>query len=334
MQSGERKKEEADMLKGNVLLTGGAGTLGRAIIKRGHEEGWDCRFTIFSTDAIKHHFVQSLYPDVRAVVGDIRDFSMLSNVMVGMDVVIHAAAVKHIPVSEYNVVDTYQINVDGSHNVAQAAVQNQVPTLLAISTDKAAHPANAYGATKMLMEKMIQEFSRYKFKTKFHLVRYGNVLESTGSVVEAWHKSIEADQPIKMTDPKMTRFWLSPSQAVDLVLKSMELESGEIYVAKMPALSIGKLAKFTVGVGEPHTVGDWPIETIPLRPGEKMHETLLTIEETAYAVEHEDHFVLRPSTSQRNPSSGEQYDLPEPYTSDKPVRWLDVSELREMLRNG
>lgn len=322
------------MLKGDVLITGGAGTLGRAIIKRGHEEGWDCRFTILSTDAIKHHFAQSLYPEVRAVVGDIRDFSLLSNVMAGMDVVIHAAAVKHIPVSEYNSVDTYQINVEGSHNVAQAAVQNHVPTVVAISTDKACHAANAYGATKYLMEKMIQEFSRYKFRTNFHLVRYGNVIESTGSVVEAWHKSIEAGQPCKMTDPRMTRFWLSPSQAVGLVLESMELDSGEIYVAKMPALSIGKLAEYTVGIGKPHSVNTWPVETIPLRPGEKMHETLLTIEETSYAAEYEDHFVLRPSTSQRNPSSGEQYDLPEPYTSDKPVHWLDYLELHNLLENG
>lgn len=323
------------MLRGDVLITGGAGTLGRAIMLRGFSEGWDCRFTIFSTDAVKHHYIKSLFPGIRTVIGDIRDFSTLSNVMAGMDVVIHAAAVKHIPDSEYNVVDTYQINVEGSHNVAQAAVQNHIPVVLSISTDKAAHPVNAYGATKMLMEKMIQEFARYRFDTKFHLVRYGNVLESTGSVVEAWHRSIDAGQPIRMTDPKMTRFWLAPSQAVDLVLKSMELESGEIYVAKMPALSIGKLAEYAVGVGEPNTIQDWPIETIPLRPGEKMHETLLTIEETAYAADHGDHFVLRPSTGPRNPSSGEQYDpFPEPYTSDKPVRQLEMLELREMLKNG
>lgn len=325
------------MLHGSVLITGGAGTLGRAIIRRAHTDNWPCKITIFSTDAMKHMRVQSEFPEVGSIIGDIRDYDTLHNAMVGKDIVIHGAAVKHIPVSEVNSIDTFAINVDGSLNVARAALQLRVPKVIAISTDKACSPANAYGATKMLMEKTWQEYARLKSKTSFHLVRYGNVLESTGSVVEAWRKAIEANQPIKMTNPDMTRFWLSPAQAVDLVIKAMELESGHIYVSKMPALSIGKLAEYTVGIqnGSHRSAMTWPIETIPLRPGEKMHETLLTIEERDFATDYDDFFDLRPSTAMRGSFAFEGNELVNieilPYTSFNPDHELTFSETRALL---
>lgn len=313
------------MLEGKILITGGAGTLGRAIIKRATEENWPCQITIFSTDAIKHAHVRAQYPHVQSVIGDIRSYDAVYNAMAGKDIVIHGAAVKHIPVSEYNSVDTYEINVEGSRNVAMAAIQHQTPHVLGISTDKACHPANAYGATKMLMEKIFQEYARLGFATQFHLVRYGNVLESTGSVVQIWKKAIEDHQPLKMTNPEMTRFWLSPNQAVSLVLKSMELENGHIYVAKMPALSIRKLAEYGIDYGP---LEEMPIEIIPLRPGEKFHETLLTVEEIPYAIEHDEFFDLRPSTDER-------YLKPcaiSSYSSDNPDRELTMEELVYMLK--
>lgn len=307
------------MLQGKILITGGAGYLGRAILKRAHEEHWDAQFTIFSTDAMKHHYVKSLYPDVHSVIGDIRDGMTVRNAMAGKDIVIHAAAVKHIPESEYHSLDTYAVNVEGSINVAMAAIDLNIPHVLAISTDKVCHAANAYGASKYMMEKTWQELARLGLPTQFHLVRYGNVLESTGSVIEVWKNAFERGEKIKITDQEMTRFWLAPSTAVQYVIESLKLNSGEIYVAKMPALSIGDLARYTLGVLE--------YDKVPLRPGEKMHETLLTIEECAYAMDKGKYFILRPTTSERNHAA----DL-WPYTSDSAPQ-LTKQELMELL-NG
>lgn len=177
------------------------------------------------------HFIQ----------GDIRNQDALTLGMIGHDVVIHAAAVKFIPASEFASIDTIDVNVNGSQIVCQAARDARVEAVLGISTDKACHPANAYGASKYLMEKVFQEQSRYPGPS-FILVRYGNVLESRGSVLEKWQQAKEAGEPIKMTDPEMTRFWLSPAQAVDYVEDAFTIENGMIYVPQMPALSIGKLA--------------------------------------------------------------------------------------------
>jgi len=279
------------MLTGEILLLGGSGTLGRAIIKRAFDEKWDCRIAIFSTDPMKHHAIRSEYPEVQSIIGDIRDFTTLYNAMSGKDYVLHLAAQKHIPDGEYSSIDTFGVNVTGSLNVAQAAMQLNIPHVLAISTDKSCHPANAYGASKYAMEKIWQEYSRLGVRTRFHLTRYGNVLESTGSVIEIWNNAIERGEKIKMVDPDMTRFFLSPSQAVDLVQLAVKLDSGLILIPKLPSLSIGKLAEYTVGEQE--------MELIPMRPGEKLDEELLTLEETAFAVESESFFFLHPTTTER-----------------------------------
>ena len=307
----------------NIFVTGGAGTLGRAIAKRRQKEGWTGRFTVYSRDEHKHAFMRKLYPGLQFVQGDIRNIETLKLAMVGHDVVIHAGAVKVIPVSEYYSMDTIDINVYGSQNVCIAARETGVEHVLGISTDKACNPVNAYGATKMLMEKVFQEYSRAgDEKTQFHLVRYGNVLESTGSVVEAWRNAVAAGEPVKITDPMMTRFWLSPSQAVQYVVDALDYDSGQIYIPKMPGLDIGMLLSFVVDDL------DFKMETVPLRPGEKMHECLLTAEETHYAqVYGNSHFLLNPTTAERHP-------VPEPgaevYTSDV-ARALTEKELWSLL---
>lgn len=310
------------MLHGSILITGGAGTLGRQIIKRATEEEWDCNITIFSTDAVKHAYVRALWPHINCIVGDVRDPVTVYNAMAGKDIVIHAAAVKHIPESEKNSVDTFQINVEGSINIAQAALQHNTPHVIAISTDKVCHAANAYGATKYLMEKVWQEYSRLNLPTRFHLVRYGNVLESTASVIEMWKRSIEHGQAIRITDPAMTRFWISPNQAVDLILDAIKLETGMILIPKMKSLSIQKLAVYTVGKDE-----FMRAQATPIRPGEKMHETLLTTEECNYAVESDRYFFLHPTTTPMvdQPISG-------PYTSANSPE-LTEDELMELLQN-
>lgn len=303
----------------NLFVTGGAGTLGRAIAARRKKDGWTGRFTAYSRHT---HILEQLkrdHPDVNIVQGDIRDPVTLYNAMVGHDVVIHAGAVKVIPVSEEQSIDTIQVNVVGSMNVCAMAVRAGIKDVVGISTDKACHPANAYGAAKYLMEKTFQEYSRTLFwDTKFHLVRYGNVLESNGSVVEAWRRSLGRGEPIKITNPNMTRFWISPAQAVNYVIDALNYESGCIYIPKMKALSIGKLAEYTVG--------ECKIERVPLRAGEKIHETLLTMEEGWYALAEGKFFLLYPTTHKKFGCAKE------PYTSQYADE-LTRDELAEMLAN-
>lgn len=305
----------------DIFVTGGAGTLGKAIAKRRKNQGWTGKLTVYSTDNHKHQTMRGLYPDVNFVQGDIRNLETLKLAMVGHDVVIHAAAVKVIPDSEWWSLDTVDVNVYGSQNVCMAAIYAGVSHVLGISTDKACHPANAYGATKYLMEKMFQEYARGGTRTQFHLVRYGNVLESTGSVIEAWKKAVDAKQPVKITDGDMTRFWLSPAEAVDLVIESFKCASGDILVSMMPKLSIERLLEYTIGWENCTT------ETVPLRPGEKLHETLITEEEWDF-VEHTeaDFAILKPTTNKR-------FGLKmEAYTSQNALE-LTQTELEELLND-
>lgn len=303
----------------SVLITGGCGTLGRAILRLWQSEKWECKMTVFSSDPMKHIAIRKMFPGVNSVIGDICDSDTVYNAMAGCDMVVHAAALKHIPESEKNSIDTYRVNVEGSFNVARAAINHGVKHVVAISTDKACNPANAYGCTKMMMEKEYQELSRVDFDTQLHLVRYGNVLESTGSVIEVWKKQVENSEPVRVTNLDMTRFYLSPSRAAELVVKSMFVESGNILIPKMKSLSLKKLLEYTVG--------DVPIQQVPMRPGEKIHETLLTVEEGAFAEENEDYIFLRPSTSERNKKPIR------PYTSDD-AHELSKDELLKLLEDG
>jgi len=303
-----------------ILITGGSGTLGREIIKQWYER--DVEITIFSTDVVKHSIIKHYYPNVKSIVGDIRDPITVYNAMSGKDLVIHGAAVKHIPASENNSIDTYQINVEGSVNVCDSAMKLGTPEVVGISTDKACHPANAYGATKYLMEKVFQEYSRLGLPTRFLLVRYGNVLESTASVIEAWKESIERGEPIQVTNPRMTRFWISPKQAVKIIEDAMNvLQSGQIFVPKMKALSIEKLIEYTL----PESVRK--VE-IPLRAGEKIHETLITIDESEFVYEEDNYFIVRPTTDERNAPDF----IVQPYTSEHASQ-LSQEELMELLKN-
>lgn len=308
----------------DIFVTGGAGTLGRAIARRRKEKGWTGRLTVYSTSPLKHAQLRADYPDIQFVQGDIRNYETLRLAMLGHDIVIHAAAVKYIPDSEWASMDTKSVNVDGSELVCQAAWETSVKHCLGISTDKACHPANTYGASKMLMEKTFQEYARAGTGTHFQLVRYGNVLESVGSVIEAWKKAVDAKQPVKITNPKMTRFWLSPSQAVDYIMIALGIPAGRIFIPEMPGLSIGKLLDYTIGLERCTT------EFIPMRPGEKLHETLLTCEETDFVERYEGHgepfYILHPTTDKR---IGMKL---LPYTSEN-AHQLTREELDILLKN-
>lgn len=306
----------------NIFVTGGAGTLGRAIAKRRKQAGWTGKLTVYSTSPWKHAELKRDYPDILFVQGDIRNLETLRLAMAGHDIVIHAAAVKYIPDSEFASMDTFDVNVTGSQIVCQAAHEGGIGQCLGISTDKACHPANTYGASKMLMEKIFQEYARANVGTLYNLVRYGNVLESVGSVIESWKKSVAAGQPVKITDPEMTRFWLSPASAAAHVERALSIPSGRIYIPMEPALSIGKLLEYTLGK-------EVKSERIPMRPGEKLHETLLTADERDFVesihTAKTPFFVLRPSTDLRV-----NHSAMEPYTSNT-AHQLTHRELEELL---
>ena len=266
------------MLTGNIFITGGSGFLGRAIVRQSQLNNWPCTITVYSRDAMKHATMSREFPDVRFVLGDVADYDSLRKAMIGHDIVIHAAAFKHIPEMEWNVMSGMESNWQGSVNVAVAAEHNRVRQVVGISTDKACHPVNAYGASKMLMERVFQEYNRNGL-TQFHLTRYGNVLNSTGSFLVDWKRKAQEKGYIDATDPEMTRFWLSDSQAVELIDLALGEPAGTITIPLLPSLSMRRMEEYAMPKG---TVFKYK----GLRPGEKRHEELLTTEESPFAREH------------------------------------------------
>jgi len=291
------------MIKGKLFLTGGSGTLGKAIIRRAHEENWPCEITVYSRDPMKQFPIKKEYPKVKFVIGDIADFELLSSAIAGHDIVLHLAAQKHIPTGEFNVMQTINVNLIGSINVAMASVQNLVKKVVGISTDKVVHPVNAYGATKYLMEKVFQEVGVSQEITKFACVRYGNVLGSTGSVIQVWRKMEEETGKVQATDPNMSRFWLTVDDAVDIVLLALSdgMPSGTIVIPKCQATTMKALAEYTLEV-EPEYTG--------IRPGEKRYEELLGAEESRFAQEtiFDDWIFLAPTTAVPNEEPEWSYD--------------------------
>jgi UDP-N-acetylglucosamine 4,6-dehydratase len=309
-------------MKGNIFITGG-GTLAKAIITRSKQERDDCSFTVVSRDPIKQIQLTNLFPDIRYSLCDIRDTARLSDLMVGHDTVIHTAAMKHIPLGETNVLETIEINLEGSLSVATAAIKSGIKSVMGISTDKVCHAVNTYGATKYLMEKMFQEFA-WQYETEFHLVRYGNVLASNGSVIQVWRKMLAETGKVTATDPDMTRYWLTADQAVSLIRFSFNQPSGTIIIPNLPALKMSDMAKYTLPEGTEITYSG-------LRPGEKRHEEMLTEEEGYYAettkgFDGGDEYIRLWPTSEK-PFA---YPYP-PMTSDKPEHWITETELAEML---
>lgn len=275
-----------------VFITGGTGTLGKAILRTADAERWKQSFTIYSRDPLKQlNMPRYEHIEVNYIMGDILDFEGLSRAMVGHDTVIHAAAMKHIPQGQEMPSYTYQVNVQGSYNVAQAALLNRVKVCVGISTDKAAAPCNVYGASKMLMENIFIEFSRLTENTRYTLCRYGNVLGSNGSVLQVWARQLADGNKITITNPDMTRFWLTEEQAVNIIDYASSAQSGVIVIPDAPAMDIGTMANLVAG--RELTADDMTI--IDLRPGERMHEFLLTFEEASRARKIHNYIHLYPS---------------------------------------
>jgi UDP-N-acetylglucosamine 4,6-dehydratase len=301
--------------KMKVLITGGTGFLGRALIKHLLHTS-DNEIIVYSRDEAKQQLISERWPQIKCVLGDVLNPTRLKWAMASVDVVIHTAAVKFIPEAEYNISECIDINVLGSRNVFQAAAEVGVQRVCAISTDKVCQPVNTYGMTKALMEKLVVEYSRYTTRTKYTACRYGNVIGSTGSVIPLFRRQALFDKKVTVTDPWMTRYWISSRQAVQLVQETLEAETGDILIPQPASMRIGELAEL---IAEPHHAR---VEIVGVRPGEKRHEQLLHQQESVRAQFDGVNYRLHPNGV---------YSEPFMLSSNDPQHWWGAAEMREEI---
>ena len=277
----------------SILITGGTGSFGKQYVKTLLEHYHPKRLIIYSRDELKQYEMEQVFHQkcMRYFIGDVRDQDRLIQAMNGVDYVIHAAALKQVPTAEYNPMECIKTNIHGAENVIQAALANNVEKVIALSTDKAANPINLYGATKLASDKLFVAANNVAggHKTRFSVVRYGNVVGSRGSVVPFFRKLIaEGCDHLPITDVKMTRFWITLQQGVDFVLKNFErMYGGEIFVPKIPSVRVVDLAK-AMAPNLPHKI-------IGIRPGEKLHEIMCPADDSHLTLKFADHFVIQPT---------------------------------------
>ena len=318
-----------------ILITGGTGSLGRALTKRLLAEKVDV-IRIFSRNENKQVTMQSEFNDdrLRFLIGDIRDFARLQRALDGIDIVFHTAALKHVPVVEYNPFEAINTNVIGSRNVVEACLSENIDRVVGVGTDKAVSPLNTYGATKLLMEKLFVTASNYlsdKNKTKFISLRYGNVLGSSGSVIPKFIEQIKSNKKITITDPGMTRFSITMDEALDFIVDSTISGHGsEVFVPKLRSYKIDD-----VKIVLQELLGNTGEEKIPVRQGEKFHETLINIDETRTTLESESKYIIlqnklsEQEINERYPGYKKMI-LSKPYSSDN-VERIPKNELKDIL---
>jgi UDP-N-acetylglucosamine 4,6-dehydratase/5-epimerase len=314
-----------------VLITGGTGSFGKKFIDILLKEKQPKKIIIFSRDELKQHEMQVAgfnQSNLRYFIGDIRDRERLVRAMHGVTVVVHAAALKQVPACEYNPMEAVKTNIIGTSNVLEAALDAGVSKVLALSTDKAVSPANLYGGTKLVAEKLVIQSNNYAAgsSTRYACVRYGNVVGSRGSVVPLFLKQ-RASGKITITDDRMTRFWLSLEQGVHFVINCIEeMQGGEVFVPKIPSTKVIDLARAIA----PEAL----INIIGIRPGEKLHEDLLSVDEARNAVERESMYIIKPpETLWKRDQSYAGTPLPEgfSYTSDTNTEWLDLEGIKKYI---
>lgn len=312
-----------------VLITGGTGTFGKTFTEVLLQEHDPSAVRIFSRGEHAQAEMRSRFDDdrLRFLIGDVRDLGRLERAMNGVDVVVHAAAIKRVPACEYNPIEAKRTNVDGASNVIDAAIDNGVERVMAISTDKAVHPVNLYGATKLVAEKLFIQGNAYSGPrdTTFSVVRYGNVFGSRGSVVPLFMEQRE-EGCLTITHEDMTRFWVTIGEGVRFVLRAIEdMHGGEVFVPKIPSLRIMDLAETIAPDAEKEVVG--------IRPGEKIHEILVTEEEARHAREFDERIVIEPELSFFSDGREGGEPLPEGfrYTSGDNDEWLSRGELHDMI---
>jgi len=319
------------MLKDKVVLvTGGTGSFGKKFAKTILKKYKLKKLIIFSRDEMKQYEMMKEinHPCVRYFIGDVRDENRLHRAFNGVDIVVHAAALKIVPTAEYNPFEAVKTNVIGAENVINVAIDNNVEKVVALSTDKAANPVNLYGATKLCAEKMFVAANNYagKARTKFSVVRYGNVFGSRGSVIPFFRECVK-EGVVPITDERMTRFWITLAKGVDFVLQSLEeMQGAEVFIPKIHSMRILDLAKAICP--------DCKQEIIGIRPGEKLHETLLSADDGIDSYEFKDKFVIYSKVvpNQERKVSGKYLGVNfEGYRSDNNTDWLSADQLRKMI---
>ncbi len=321
-----------DWSKKVVLVTGGTGSFGKKLVRILLDEYNPAKIIVFSRDELKQHEMRVAgynAPNLRYFIGDIRDLERLRRAFDGVDIVIHAAALKQVPACEYNPMEAIKTNILGSSNVIDAALDAEVERVVALSTDKAVNPINLYGATKLAAEKLFVQSNAYAGgrKTRFSCVRYGNVVGSRGSVVPVFLRQREQGS-VTVTDERMTRFWISLEQGVRFVIRCAEqMHGGEVFVPKIPSMTILDLAKSIAPEASVNVIG--------IRPGEKLHEVLISEDEARTTVELEDMYVVQPAEAlwfgRDWEKQGRQITDDFRYASHTNTEWLSVEQIQDII---
>lgn len=327
------------MLNGkNILITGGTGSFGKQFVKTILKHYKPNKIIIYSRDELKQYEMAQRFNDpcMRYFIGDVRDLSRLESAMSGVDYVVHAAALKHVPIAEYNPMECIKTNINGAQNVIDAALHCGVSRVIALSTDKAASPINLYGATKLASDKLFVAANNIRGgkDIRFAVVRYGNVLGSRGSVVPFFQKLIaEGASELPITDERMTRFWITLQEGVDFVLKNFErMHGGETFIPKIPSMKVVDVATAIA----PHL----PHKNVGIRPGEKMHEVMCPRDDSHLTLEFHDHYVIKPTIqfteaadfSKNNCGEiGTTVEYGFKYSSETNTEWLTSEALLEKI---
>ena len=322
------------MLKGkSVLVTGGTGSFGKNFVQRLIKDDAVSKIIVFSRDELKQFEMQSSLHSskLRYFLGDVRDYQRLKQATTGVDVIVHAAAIKQIAAAEYNPMEAIKTNILGAENIVNVAIENNVSKVIALSTDKAANPANLYGATKLCSDKLMVagNILAGKQNVRFSVVRYGNVLGSRGSVIPFFKEQIKNGY-LPITDISMTRFWLTIDEGVQFVLDSLSrMHGGEIFVPKIPSFKVVDVAT----VISPDT----PIKIIGIRPGEKLHEVMITEDDSDYTLEFKDYYAILPSfliNSSEYNSIGSKVPKGFSFNSENNKLWYNFDTFKIALKNA
>lgn len=317
----------------SILITGGTGSFGNAFVPMTLKKFNPKRIVIFSRDEMKQWEMAKLYrndPRIRFFIGDVRDKERLRRALDGIDFVVHAAATKIVPTAEYDPFECIKTNVIGAMNLIDACIDKQVKRIVSLSTDKASSPVNLYGATKLTSDRLFVAGNSYSgsHDTSFSVVRYGNVMGSRGSVIP-FFLSIKNEGSFPITDPRMTRFMISLEEGVELVWHALEdMKGGEIYIKKIPSMKVTDIANAVSSKAKQDIVG--------VRPGEKLHEQMIGIEDAPYTFEYSGHFKILPSINGWNKdpnriANGKKVDENFTYCSDNNSEWMEVSDLKKWI---
>ncbi len=319
----------------SILITGGTGSFGRKFVERVLRYQ-PRRLVVFSRDELKQHEMARAFPDtgdspLRYFIGDVRDADRLRRAFHGVDIVVHAAALKQVPACEYNPIEAVNTNILGARNIIDAAIDAGVTRVIALSTDKAVSPVNMYGATKLVAEKLFVQGNSYAAHshTRFSCVRYGNVVGSRGSVIPLFTQQ-RASGRLTVTDPRMTRFWITLEQGVDFVLRcTQQMRGGEVFVPKIPSMRVADLAKALAP--------ECTIDVTGIRPGEKLHELLISEDEARNTLEFDDMYLLQPIFpwwTTESITGGRPLPDGFRYSSDGNQHWLTEAQLQEMAERA